>query len=183
MGFCLFNSVAIGALTRACDTRTKTDFCCRFRCPPRKRNAGYFLLRSGSVLRIHASVALTPEPDRRAKTGIEHNVVNRPLPAGIFGERYSAMHSRREYCRPVGIQPGVCDHSAGFDAHRADPLAQLQLDEDDFAWATEAVCRSQNCCGGRVVSALEGGYDLAATARSARSHSARPDSGRIGDIE
>ena len=61
--------------------------------------------------------------------------------------------------------------SAGFDAHRADPLAQLQLDEDDFAWATAALCAlADRVCGGRVVSALEGGYDLEATARSAQAH-------------
>ena len=61
--------------------------------------------------------------------------------------------------------------SAGFDAHEDDPLANLRLHEDDFAWITgELVARAQRHCQGRVVSFLEGGYDLGALARSAAAH-------------
>jgi len=61
--------------------------------------------------------------------------------------------------------------SAGFDAHRADPLAELQLEEDDFAWATRAIVSVANRhAKGRVVSSLEGGYDLGALGRSALAH-------------
>ena len=61
--------------------------------------------------------------------------------------------------------------SAGFDAHRADPLANLNLTEDDFGWVTREICTvAQRTCGGRVVSALEGGYDLDALAASAAAH-------------
>ncbi len=61
--------------------------------------------------------------------------------------------------------------SAGFDAHRADPLAALELVEDDYAWVTRAVmAAADECCTGRVVSTLEGGYDLAALAASAAAH-------------
>ena len=61
--------------------------------------------------------------------------------------------------------------SAGFDAHRADPLAGLELEEDDFAWVTERLTEMAGChCSGRLVSVLEGGYDLDALAASAAVH-------------
>jgi acetoin utilization deacetylase AcuC-like enzyme len=61
--------------------------------------------------------------------------------------------------------------SAGFDAHRSDPLAQLQLDEADYAWVTEElVAVARRHAKGRVVSTLEGGYDLAALGASAAAH-------------
>jgi len=61
--------------------------------------------------------------------------------------------------------------SAGFDAHRADPLANLNLVEDDFAWITNEICSiAARVCEGRVVSSLEGGYDLEALARSTAAH-------------
>ena len=61
--------------------------------------------------------------------------------------------------------------SAGFDAHRDDPLAELELVESDFSWVTQAVCEiARMCCGARVVSVLEGGYDLEAFARSSAAH-------------
>ncbi|MEO5629185.1 MAG: histone deacetylase family protein, partial [Thermomonas sp.] len=61
--------------------------------------------------------------------------------------------------------------SAGFDAHRLDPLAQLQLETDDFAWITEQlVALANRHCGGRIVSTLEGGYDLGALAESSVAH-------------
>jgi len=67
--------------------------------------------------------------------------------------------------------PGLVVISAGFDGHARDPLAQLRLTEADFAWVTEAPCAAANaCCGGRVVSLLEGGYDLHALAASAAAH-------------
>jgi len=67
--------------------------------------------------------------------------------------------------------PGLIIVSAGFDAHAADPLAQLRLREADFVWVTEAICGvAARVCGGRLVSLLEGGYDLEALARSAAAH-------------
>jgi len=61
--------------------------------------------------------------------------------------------------------------SAGFDAHRDDPLAELELDEDDFRWITRLIVDAANRhAGGRVISTLEGGYDLGALARSVATH-------------
>lgn len=61
--------------------------------------------------------------------------------------------------------------SSGFDAHRRDPLAHQSLEADDFAWATRAVAEvARRVCGGRIVSSLEGGYDLEGLGRSAVAH-------------
>jgi acetoin utilization deacetylase AcuC-like enzyme len=61
--------------------------------------------------------------------------------------------------------------SAGFDAHARDPLANLNLTDDDFAWATAQLCAlADRLCGGRIVSTLEGGYDLSALAASVAAH-------------
>ena len=69
------------------------------------------------------------------------------------------------------FKPELVMISAGFDAHRRDPLASLNLDEDDFAWATEALAGvAQRHAKGRIVSILEGGYDLTALASSAAAH-------------
>ena len=61
--------------------------------------------------------------------------------------------------------------SAGFDAHAADPLAEQELQAEDYAWATRAIASVANArCGGRIVSSLEGGYDLEALGQSALAH-------------
>ena len=69
------------------------------------------------------------------------------------------------------FRPELLMISAGFDAHYRDPLASIELDEADFAWATEALAEiARRHAGGRIVSTLEGGYDLAALAASAAVH-------------
>ncbi|MBT5296512.1 MAG: histone deacetylase family protein, partial [Octadecabacter sp.] len=69
------------------------------------------------------------------------------------------------------FKPELLLISAGFDAHAADPLAGMMLHEDDYMWVTQKLCElADEHCGGRVVSALEGGYDLEALGRSARAH-------------
>ena len=69
------------------------------------------------------------------------------------------------------FEPELILISAGFDAHARDPLASLLLEAEDFAWATRAILEvARKRCGGKVVSSLEGGYDLEALGRSALAH-------------
>ena len=73
--------------------------------------------------------------------------------------------------RVESFNPDLILISAGFDAHWRDPLADLELTEADFAWATKQLMDiADRCCGGRIVSLLEGGYDLEGLARSAAAH-------------
>jgi acetoin utilization deacetylase AcuC-like enzyme len=70
-----------------------------------------------------------------------------------------------------GFKPDLVIISAGFDAHTRDPLANLNMVEDDFAWVTgKLMDLADKCCDGRVVSVLEGGYDLQGLAQSATAH-------------
>ena len=99
------------------------------------------------------------------------NVFNRPLPPGADG---AAFRDAWEHALLPAIErfaPGLIVVSAGFDAHARDPLAQLRVREADFAWLTEALCAlAEAHCGGRVVSMLEGDYDLQALALSTAAH-------------
>jgi acetoin utilization deacetylase AcuC-like enzyme len=112
---------------------------------------------------------LYPGTGAESETGVG-NVHNIGLKPGADGAAFRAAWSR---LMPVirGFRPGLILISAGFDAHARDPLAQLRLTEADFGWLTTQLCRlADECCGGRVVSLLEGGYDLHALAASTATH-------------
>jgi acetoin utilization deacetylase AcuC-like enzyme len=102
-------------------------------------------------------------------TGIG-NVRNAPVPPGasrdLWRKRFESLMEGVEAHRPDLILV-----SAGFDAHASDPLSQQQLEAEDYAWATRAIVHvARATCRGRIVSTLEGGYDLKALGRSAAAH-------------
>ena len=99
------------------------------------------------------------------------NILNVTLPPGADGAAFRAAWAERIIPALEAFAPDLLVISAGFDAHAADPLAQLRVREADFAFVTEVLCAAaERCCGGRVVSLLEGGYDLDALGRSAAAH-------------
>lgn len=105
------------------------------------------------------------------ETGPHNTIVNIPLRPGSGGAEMREAYSALVFPRLKAFQPELILISAGFDAHRADPLAQLMWDETDFAWLTRELCAlAAELCNGRVVSVLEGGYDLDALAASAKAH-------------
>lgn len=113
---------------------------------------------------------LWPGTGAAHETGIG-NVMNVPLPEGCGSALFRKTYERDVFPRIDAFKPELLLISAGFDAHRDDPLAGMELHEDDFAWVTSRICDlADEHCGGRVVSALEGGYDLEALGRSARAH-------------
>ena len=98
-------------------------------------------------------------------------VVNAPLRPGDGGDAFRAAFERRLLPRLLDFAPEFLIISAGFDAHMRDPLANLNLVEDDFVWATQKIMDvADRVAEGRVVSLLEGGYDLEALASSAAAH-------------
>ncbi len=108
-----------------------------------------------------------PASDR----GVAGNVLNLPLPPGTGGAGFRAAWERIGLPALDAFAPELVIVSAGFDAHRADPLAQLLLDTKDFGWITDRlVDLADRHAGGRLVSVLEGGYDLRALAASAALH-------------
>lgn len=111
---------------------------------------------------------LYPGTGDAGETGIGGNVVNAPLPAGAGSAAWRAAMEGVVLPALDRFAPELILVSAGFDAHRADPLAQLALEDEDFAWAGERLrAAALRHCQGKLVSTLEGGYDLPALARSA----------------
>jgi acetoin utilization deacetylase AcuC-like enzyme len=113
---------------------------------------------------------LFPGTGARDETGVG-NICNAPLKPGDDGDEFRAAYE--EVILPALDQfaPDFLLVSAGFDAHLRDPLAQLRLVEADFAWITEQLMEAAaKHCGGKLVSTLEGGYDLDALANSTAIH-------------
>ena len=99
------------------------------------------------------------------------NVVNAPLPPGSTGTEFRTAWDETILPALDAFAPELIIVSAGFDAHKADPLAQLRLETSDFGWITgRLMALARIHCGGRLVSLLEGGYDLDALAASAALH-------------
>lgn len=169
MGFCFFDNVAVGAahamavygLTRVAildfDVHHGNGTEDVFRQEPRV----LFCSSYQSPL-FPFTASDTSEPGRLIKT---------PLRAGTGGHVFRNAIERDWLPALDAQQPELILISAGFDAHRSDPLADLMLEAEDFQWVTERICEAaQNLCDGRVVSTLEGGYALDALAASAAIH-------------
>lgn len=170
MGFCLFGNVAIAARhavnTYSLERIAVVDF------DVHHGNGTQDLLwDSRETLFISSQqIPLWPGTGGREETGAHDNVMNIPLPPGCESTRF-----RDEWLpaleRLDGYKPQLIIISAGFDAHRADPLANLCLETEDFAWITRELTQIATAhADGRLVSQLEGGYDLTALAASARVH-------------
>ncbi|GAB0113577.1 histone deacetylase family protein [Acidisoma sp. C75] len=112
-----------------------------------------------------------PGTGAATERGAHGQIVNAPLPAGTGRAGFQAAWEGKILPALDSFRPDCIIISAGFDAHRDDPLAQIDLDAADFGWVTEAIlAMAARHTGGRVVSLLEGGYDLDALAASAATH-------------
>jgi acetoin utilization deacetylase AcuC-like enzyme len=171
MGFCLFNNVAIGAAhalaAHGLERAAVVDF------DVHHGNGTQAMFWSHADL-MYASThqsPLYPGTGGLGERGDYRNIVNAPLaPMSGSAEFRDAM---TETILPAlrDFDPDIVFISAGFDAHRADPLAMLNFATEDYGWATaELMAVADDFCDGRLVSTLEGGYDLRALADSAAAH-------------
>ena len=113
---------------------------------------------------------LYPGTGAASETGVG-NIVNAPLSAGTGSAGFRDAMESRMLPALRAHRPELILISAGFDAHRDDPLANLELVEDDYRWITTELTRlAGEMCDGRVVSTLEGGYNLRALGASAAAH-------------
>ncbi|MDR2220421.1 MAG: histone deacetylase family protein [Methylobacillus sp.] len=168
MGFCIFNNVAVGAahaMAKYGLTRIAiADF------DVHHGNGTEEIFRNNARVMLCSSFQHPFYPHVGAESSNNH-IINVPLPAYSGGEVFRAAVSERWLPALERFRPEMLFISAGFDAHREDDMAQLNLLEADYTWVTEqlkdiAVRHAQ----GRIVSALEGGYDLDALGRSVQTH-------------
>ncbi len=171
MGFCVFNNVAIGAAHARKAHKLKRIGVVDFDVHHGNGTQALFWDDPALFFASTHQMPLYPGTGAAEERGASGNIVNCPLaPFSGSTEFRAAM---RDGILPAleAFKPDFIFISAGFDAHEADPLANLMLQEEDYAWVTEEVARlAGRLCGGRLVSALEGGYDLDALAVSAAAH-------------
>jgi acetoin utilization deacetylase AcuC-like enzyme len=169
MGFCLFSNVAVAARVAQSEGMARVaviDF------DVHHGNGTQAAFESDDSLflgSIHQS-PLYPGTGAASETGVG-NIVNVPVPPHAAREAWRGAFAGGLMPALEAFRPDLILISAGFDAHRRDPLAHQSLEADDFAWATRAVLEvARSRCGGKVVSSLEGGYDLEGLGRSAVAH-------------
>lgn len=171
MGFCLFGNVALGA-KHALDFHglkrvAVIDF------DVHHGNGTQELLWDESRCLTFTSqqMPLWPGTGSKEEQGNFNNIVNIPLSPGSSGVLMREKYEMLVFPALQEFKPELILVSAGFDAHEADPLAELNWSTEDFSWLTERICKiASDCCSGRLVSTLEGGYDLEALAESVKAH-------------
>jgi acetoin utilization deacetylase AcuC-like enzyme len=171
MGFCLFNNIAVGAHHARARHGLVRIAAVDFDVHHGNGTQDIFYRDPNLFYASTHQSPLYPGTGHAFERGVAGNILNVPLPPGAGGEMFRAAFAAKILPALENFAPEFVFISAGFDAHRADPLAELALDESDFAWATAEICAvAARCCEARVVSALEGGYDPGALARSAAAH-------------
>ena len=171
MGFCLFNNAAIGALRGREVHGLARVAVIDFDVHHGNGTQACFWDDAGLFYASTHQSPLYPGTGGRGETGAADNIVNVPL-RPMSGSREFRSGVTRDILPALdAFGPELLLISAGFDAHRSDPLAQLMLDESDYVWVTEQLLETaRRHAGGRIVSTLEGGYDLPALGASAAAH-------------
>ena len=126
---------------------------------------------SAEVLYLSShQMPLYPGTGHPAETGCG-NVLNLPLPPGSGSTEFRTAWSGQGLPELERFGPDLVIISAGFDAHERDPLGQIELQDEDYHWITSEICAyADSACDGRVISILEGGYDLEALASASAAH-------------
>lgn len=171
MGFCLFGTVAIAA-KRALDHHGLSRVAVLDFDVHHGNGTQDLLWDEARALFVSShQFPLWPGTGRASERGAHGNVLNVPLAPGTGSAAFRAAWDERVFPRLEAFAPELVLVSAGFDAHQDDPLAEMALTTGDFAWITGRICDlAARHAGGRVVSVLEGGYDLDALASSVAAH-------------
>ena len=171
MGFCLFGNVIIGALHALDHYGLKRVGIVDFDVHHGNGTSDIAWSDARIFLGSTHEMPLFPGTGLESETGEYGQIVNVPLNSGSNGIALRQAMSNQILPRLIDHQPECVFISAGFDAHIRDPLATLRWVEDDFHWVTNAICEVANaCCDGRIISTLEGGYDLTGLRCSASAH-------------
>lgn len=171
MGFCLFNNAAVAALHARAVHGVQRVAVVDFDVHHGNGTQAMFEQDADLFYASSHQSPCYPGTGDAWERGVANNVMNMPLRPGDGSAAFRAAWGDMILPELDRFAPGLLIISAGFDAHKADPLAQLRLETTDYAWITgELVKLAERHCDGRVVSVLEGGYDLEALAASAAVH-------------
>jgi acetoin utilization deacetylase AcuC-like enzyme len=168
MGFCIFNNVAVGVAHALAHHGLKRVAIADF--DVHHGNGTENIFHDDPRVMLCSTFQHPFYPYRGADSGNDH-IINVPLAAGTSGERF--RDAVTQYWLPAleEFQPELMMFSAGFDAHSDDEMAMLRLTEADYEWVTKETKRiADKYAHGRMVSVLEGGYELHALGRSALAH-------------
>jgi acetoin utilization deacetylase AcuC-like enzyme len=171
MGFCLFNNVAIAALHARAKHGLNRIAVVDFDVHHGNGTQDIFFDDPNLFYASTHQFPLYPGTGLASERGVSGNIVNAPLTPGSGGDEFRRAFQTKILPALDSFKPEFILISAGFDAHIADPLANLCFEAEDFAWATTQLCAlAARLCQSRVVSALEGGYNLDALRQSAAAH-------------
>lgn len=170
MGFCLFNNVAVAAAHALAAHGLKRVAIADFDVHHGNGTQDIFEREPRVLFLSSHQSPLYPGTGRAEEKGVG-NIINAPLSAGDGSYEFRELWDGVLLPRLHAFKPQLLLISAGFDAHRNDPLADIRLQTEDYAWITERLVDvARTHADGRVVSTLEGGYDLTALAASASAH-------------
>ena len=170
MGFCLFNNVAIAAEYARRHYHLQRIAIVDFDVHHGNGTQVAFYNEPQVLYASSHEMPNFPGTGYPTETGVG-NIINVPLAAGDTGVEFRQKYSAIILPALKHFKPDLLLISAGFDAHKDDPLASIRLVEDDFRWITRELMEiADNYCAGRLISALEGGYNLKALAASVAVH-------------
>jgi acetoin utilization deacetylase AcuC-like enzyme len=171
MGFCLFNHAAIAARHAQKKHGAERAAIVDFDVHHGNGSQDIFWSDQSVMYCSTHQMPLYPGTGAPSERGEFNSIVNAPLRSGDGGTEFRAAMTNVIVPRLRDFRPDIVVVSAGFDAHRNDPLGSLNFTEEDFAWATRVLMEiADQSAGGRVVSVLEGGYDLDGLANSVAAH-------------